>query len=255
MINFLQKLRQRNALLYYFGWLNLAGAMACVAMTFFDNTQVMGINAWIKPFKFFVSTVVFAWTMGWLMAYLNKKRSVTVYSIVIILIMTFELAAIVWQAANGRTSHFNITTPLYALLFSLMGAAIVMLILWTVYICVLFFLQKQFDIPHAYLWGIRLGLLFFIIFSFEGGMMAAQLSHTVGADDGGEGLPIVNWSRQHGDLRIAHFIGMHALQVLPLAGYFVFRKTAWLVVFALAYFAFTTLLMIMALKGMPLIKY
>ena len=255
MNTFLQKLRERNSLLYYFGWLNLLAALASVGMMFFDDTQVLGINAWIKPFKFFVSTVVFAWTIGWFMAYLHKQRSVKVYSIVIILVMVFELAVIVWQAANGRPSHFNITTPLYALLFSLMGAAIVILIFWTVYICILFFLQKQFDIPRAYLWGIRLGLLFFIIFSFEGGIMAAKLSHTVGAADGSEGLPVVNWSKQYGDLRVAHFIGMHALQVLPLAGYFVFRKTALLFIFAFVYFALATFMTVMALKGMPLIKY
>jgi hypothetical protein len=255
MNTFLQKLRARNGLLYYFGWLNLLGALVCVVMMIFDDTQVMGINAWIKPFKFFTSVVIFGWTMAWFMGYLHKQRSVTVYSIAFILVFVFEMSVIVWQAANGRTSHFNISTPLYALLFSLMGVAIVILILWTAYICILFFLQKQFDIPRAYLWGIRLGLVFFIIFSFEGGLMAAQLSHTVGAADGGEGLPVVNWSRQHGDLRVAHFIGMHSLQVLPLAGYFVFRKTAALVVFSVVYFAFATLLMVMALKGMPLLKY
>lgn len=255
MRSFLTELRQRNALLYYFGWANLLGALVCAIMIFVTNVQVLGINAWIKPFKFFVSSAIFVWTMGWLLFYLEKQRKVKAYSIMVVIVLAFELAVIVWQAANGRLSHFNIKTPLYSLLFQLMGIAITVLGVWTMYMTYLFFRQKHFNIPSAYLWGIRLGLIFFIIFSFEGGIMAARLSHTVGAPDGGEGLPLVNWSKQYGDLRIAHFIGMHALQILPLAGYYVFRKPATLAVFSALYFAVTVAITVMALSGLPLIKY
>lgn len=255
MKTFFATLRARNPLLYYAGWLNLLGALICMVMVFADDTQVLGINAWIKPMKFFISICIFMWTMGWYLAYLNKPLASLIYSIVIVLVLAFEMYVIVWQAANGRLSHFNIDTPLYALLFQLMGAAIVILTLWTVYINVLFFRLKPINISSSYLWGIRLGILLFVIFAFEGGMMAQQLRHTVGADDGGPGLPLVNWSTQYGDLRIAHFVGMHALQIVPLAAYFIFRKPASVILFAVIYFAVTSAFMIMALKGWALIKY
>jgi hypothetical protein len=255
MTRFLQELRTRNAILYYYGGLNLLAALVCVIMTFVDDTQVLGINAWIKPMKFFISIAIFSWTMGWLMAYLDKQRKVKAFSVMVVIVMSFEMFVIVWQAANGRLSHFNISNSFYALLFSLMGVAITILAVWTAYIGYLFFRQRQFNIPAAYLWGIRLGIVLFVIFSFEGGFMAAQLSHTVGAPDGSAGLPVVNWSRQYGDLRIAHFIGMHALQVLPLAGYYVFRKPGAIILFGTLYFVVAAALFVMALNGMPLIRY
>jgi hypothetical protein len=67
--------------------------------------------------------------------------------------------------------------------------------------------------------AIRYSIVIFLVGNAIGGYMLARGSHTVGAADGGPGLPFVNWSVIAGDLRIAHFIAIHAIQIVPLFAY------------------------------------
>lgn len=254
MRRFFPELKKRNKLLYYYGWWMLMGAIICGLLTQIQPDKiVMGIIAWIKPSKFFLSITIFSWTMGWFLIYMDKPRKATIYSWMVVLVMSFEIFVITWQASNGRLSHFNITSSLYLLLYNLMGVAIVILTLWTGYIAYLFFRKKNYKVPMTYIWGIRLGLIFFVIFSFEGGVMATRLSHTVGFQDGSPGLPYVNWSTAFGDLRVAHFFGIHSLQLLPLTGYYLARNNKQLFLFAALYFTWLVVLLAQAINKIPLL--
>lgn len=255
MIAFFESLYERNGVLFIFGCLLMLAALMSGVLILTTHKQVMGINAWIKPFKFFLSTAIFVWTMAWLMYYLKEQHKVTVFNWVVVAVLAFETIYIAWQASKGQLSHFNTSTPFHAAMFSLMGISILMLTLWTGYIGYLFFTDGVVQLPSSYLWGIRLGIILFVLFAVEGGLMGALMRHTVGASDGGKGLPLINWSSNNGDLRIAHFIGMHALQFLPLAGYYISKTPKQIIGISIIYFLVTVAILVQALLGKPFIKF
>lgn len=228
----------------------LAGVMM------FDSTQVLGINRWIKPIKFFTSIAIFVWTIAVFLNFLKgyEKASRRI-SWAIIVILTIEMLIITGQAARGTTSHFNQSNALDGILFAVMGLAIFTNTLLVGYLTYIYF-KAEIVLPQTILWGIRLGLIIFLLGSIEGGYMSAQIGHSVGVADGGEGLPIVNWSTVGGDLRVAHFFGLHAIQAIPLFAYLLERlkinaATILTFVFSVVYFAFFSFLFIQALNGQP----
>ncbi len=125
--------------------------------------------------------------------------------------------------------------------FAVMGVTIVCVWLSMLLLAVVLF--RQPFVHSAWGWSLRLGMVLALIGTGSGGLMAMPNSqqlanahatgrlpiagaHTVGAPDGGRGLPVTGWSVDHGDLRIAHFLGMHGLQVLPLLAWWIARPKA-----------------------------
>lgn len=252
MLSLVDILRQRNEPLYYFGSFCLLAAGLCLLLTRLTQTQVMGTNAWYKPFKFFLSTAIFVWSMGWYTGYLGTIRPVVWYSWGLIVLFGFEDLYITLQAGRGQLSHFNVSTPFYAGLYASMAVAAIGISVWTAYIGLIFFRRDFPDLPPAYLWGIRLGIALFVLFSMEGLVMGGRLTHTIGGADGSPGLPVLNWSRTFGDLRIAHFMGMHALQLLPLLSFYALKNVGAVLLAGLLYGLATLLLFVRAMQAKPL---
>lgn len=253
MLDFLLKLKMRNDVLFYFGLINLLLAIAFIVFTKVSVTQVSGANAWFKPFKFAASIGLYSWTMAWFCFYL-KDFNLSAYSWTIVVLFGFEIIYIALQAARGQLSHFNISSGFYSAMFAMMGVVASVITLYTAYICVLFFTQSFADLPKYYVVSIQLALLIFIVFSFEGFVMGSRMSHTIGAADGSGGLPVLNWSTKYGDPRVSHFIGMHALQVLPLASYYLLKNTWLTIALGVLYAALAVFTLVQALGGRPLVR-
>lgn len=218
-MDLLWKLYGRNRLLCLVALVNVGLAIVFTALMQLDGRTLLGRNVWTKPWKFATSIAVFTATMAWLLPSLSLRAPVERrVSYIVAGAMLLEIVLISTQAAQGVPSHFNTSTALNATIVAVMGLAItintvvVAYVLWRI-------VRQPPDFARAYLWGVWIGLLVFVAASLEGWVMIGYDGHSVGAPAAGPGLPLLNWSLTGGDLRIAHFIGLHALQVLPLTGY------------------------------------
>lgn len=251
MITFLQQVKDRNDTLFYFGVICLLLSILFFVFTKTTSTQVYGVNAWYKPLKFALSTFTYAWAMAWYCSYL-PNFNVKLFNWTVIILLGFEIAYIALQAGKGQLSHYNTSTPMHSLLFSMMAIAASLVTLYTAYVCMLFFNGSFDNLPDYYVWSIRLALILFVIFSFEGFAMGARLSHTVGAMNDNSSLFVLGWSKTFGDLRVAHFIGMHALQVLPIVSYYLLKNTKMTIAFSVLYGLLALTTLIQALRGKSL---
>src|SRR5258708_27640336 len=186
----------------------------------------------------------------------------------------------VGSSSRKHTSQFNVTTPLNTFLWLTMGAFIVVVWTMNLLLAILLLFERIPNRPFA--WSLRLGLLVSLVGMGSGFLMARptheQLvtmaenhgprivgAHSVGVADGGPWLPVVGWSAAGGDLRVAHFLGIHAMQILPFVGWFVARRRnafarfkeahrlALISTLGFAYLALVLLLVWQALRGQSLI--
>lgn len=251
----------------------LGGALVGLAA---DPPVITGAPAWLKPAKFAVSIAIYTLTLAWIFTYLPEwPRTRRVIGRLTAVVMVLEMSIIAGQTWRGTTSHFNFSTPLDGALFTIMGAAIMIQTLTSIAVAVALW-RTKFQDP-ALGWALRLGMSITIIGALVGGLMTRptpeQLAaaragermtiigaHTVGAPDGGPGLPGTGWSTEHGDLRVPHFIGLHAVQALPffallLAARGVTRTTRvrLTLVAAASYAALFVVVTMQALRGVPIV--
>jgi hypothetical protein len=239
-MNLLLELRDRNEILF---WVNAAHVLAAAivfVLCLSNTTQVLGINAYYKPLKFLLSSILFIGTMNWYLGYLPMHNSIRFYSIFISILFIFENVYITGMAARGEMSHFNVGTDFTRLMWGMMGAAATLIAISTIVVGFKFFSMEKGVISEPLRVSIIWGIMLAGIFAMEGLVMGSRMSHTVGAPDGGEGIPFLNWSKRHGDLRIAHFVGLHALQMVPLLSLLFAQKVRDVIIIALAYGAFAT---------------
>ncbi len=218
---FFRELDATDPVLSRLGWALLLAVPVFAAFAMFVPAGTVAVNPWIKPIKFSMSFSTFASTVSLLLLALRiPKWQLTLARRAIAISVAFEilsLACQAWRSAYHLSGQSLLDSSLAQVTNSMVmvntGIVCWMLALF----CVNRVRTDQIDRPMVA--AIRYSLVIFLAGNAIGGYMLARGSHTVGVADGGQGLPFVNWSVIGGDLRIAHFIAIHAIQIVPLFAY------------------------------------
>lgn len=229
-----------------------------------DDRTLLGANVWLKPLKFEVSLAVFAVTLAWFMPLVSdafRRSFLGRYAVWAVVALTpLELAYIAWRASRSEASHFNEATSAASIAYALMGVGAVMFTLSAPALAVGIARRDAEPIAPAYRLAVALGLvLTFLLGGIEGIVMSTGTGHNVGMPLAGDaGMPIFGWLRTAGDLRVAHFLGIHAQQAIPIFGViavalFAARARAVVAVFAAAYSALVLATLVQALMARPLL--
>jgi len=258
----LNTVKKQSPILYGIVLIHLIFAIISIIGLCVDDRTLMGVNVWIKPLKFSISIALYLLTVGYyttLYPFSNFKRNslnnLTSWTLLL------EMGIILYQGARGVQSHYNKSTLFDGLMFAAMGIFVGINVLVMVFL-IIETIRLKMKTEKSVQWAILLGWIIIIVGSWIGGQMIGQMGHNVGVEDGGEGLPLVNWSTVAGDLRVAHFFGLHGLQIIPLFAFWLSKKTKMnqlkqlmiVSVFGLIYAFFIANVFYQAKQGVPFIS-
>jgi hypothetical protein len=260
---FVRNMDATDPLLSRFGWL-LAASVVVLSGLMFTGNQALAESAWIKPMKFSVSFASFVWTISLFLSVLDLpywQQKLARYTI--IGSITLEMASLIVQAY--RSIHFGGLTKIDVIAAQATSGMISVVTAVSIWVLAMFLRKSQgLLVDRAQILAIRLSMGIFLVGNAIGGYMLARGSHTVGAADGSQGLPFLNWSTIAGDLRIAHFIALHAIQIIPLFTWLLWQMTPrpslkyrkWAVLFVSALVTLTvSATFVQAAMGKPFITF
>ncbi len=222
--------RLHRPLVWYAGSMVALALVSAVGVVV-DDRILVGVPIWTKPLKFSVSLFAYALSLAWMLSFLaplSRAHRIGWWAGTVVAVTgAGEMVLVTLQVIRGTQSHFNQETPFDAALFQTMGATIA--VLWFASLAIAVLLLRARILDRATAWAVRLSSLIALAGSAVGFLMVGptpdQLAvddspiigaHSVGVPDGGPSMTLTGWSTTGGDLRVPHFFGMHALQLLPL---------------------------------------
>jgi hypothetical protein len=248
--HFIKSTSSGSRLLWWCSVLMAIGMLICFVLPFYDLRLISGVSVWEKPAKFFLSFIVQALTLSWAISLLRKQaRGVQTATWLFVAALTLEMSYMIYRASLGEASHFNNNTPFAAIMYGVMGIAALILTCTSAFIGWRVWQNRGLGVMRSAAgMGLTLGAA---LATFAGAYLSSYHGHWIGGDQtDATGLAFFHWSTTGGDLRVPHFIGLHAAQFIPLSALSgsnrIVNSTAVAVIFVFA------LTMFMAIAGMPL---
>jgi hypothetical protein len=207
----------------------MAPTLAAMAI---DVRTTNGINVWDKPFKFQMALFMYAATLAlyanWLPRTMRDSRAYRLFNLIVAACITLEMVWLVGAAANGIASHFNFSNAFMGATYQIMGVLAVTLTSASLVYGIAFLRDSKSNLDPAFRLSLGQGLvLTFVATVIVAGYMSSGTGHWVGGTPSdAAGLALMGWSRDGGDLRVAHFFATHALHFIPAAGYLASRTLA-----------------------------
>jgi hypothetical protein len=210
------------AILLALGLIPLYGAMALDARVF------LGESPWMKPLKFHYALAVYTITLAFFARYMPEttraSRPWRWFTAAVVFAIVAEVVWISAAAMQNTASHFNTEVPLFAAVYNLMGAFAVLLTSASLVMGISVWRNRETGLAPALQLSVAMGLILTFLLTIPvAGYLSTSGSHFVGTST--RALWVMGWSRDAGDLRVAHFLATHALHFVPVAG----LAAVWLV--------------------------
>jgi hypothetical protein len=245
----------------------LALAVPTLFAWLIDPRQFQGVDTWIKPLKFELSVAFYLLTLALFLPLTGERFRASllgryiVWPVIVPIVL--EVLYIAWRASRVEASHYNTDNALGIALYSLMGIGAVMFTVAPGFLAYGLSRRDTAPMPEVMRWSLVAGLALTCAFGLlSGAVLSSSASgHYVGVvPDAHRTLPLFGWSLTIGDLRIAHFLGLHALQIIPAIGVLLWlairQSRAGLVALgtvSAVYAALTSAALIAAMQARPLL--
>ncbi len=231
---------KRNSVFFWYGIINFVLLFFCFGLSLFDDTQVSGENAWINPMKYYFSIGIFILSMGVYLHYLNNEVQRSFLTWCLIITTFLQTSGILLQSIRGVSSFYKQNNPFDDLIFNLQMVNYIVFFILMLVITYLFYFQKKNSKSQHFTWGIRMGMVIFLI----GLLIGVYMIMVNGNYESITESIIIN--KKHGNLKIPFFLGIHGLQIIPLLSYYFFQNKRQVVNFTLLYFIMMVVFLFMA---------
>jgi hypothetical protein len=239
-------------------------AIPLLAAAMIDPRMFLNAPVWQKPLQFHMALSVYIITLAFFARYvpggLNSRRW-RIYAAVVCFCILAELVWVGGAATYATASHFNVDDVIMGAIYGFMGLFAVILTSASGVMGIAIWRNKATGLPPALHLSIALGLILtFVLTLIAAGTMSSMPGHHIGTPVTHAALPVLGWSREVGDLRVAHFFATHALHAIPIAGLMTLRLApatgrALVLASSAAFTALTAFAMWQAFQGQPFLPW